>query len=198
MTPMQRRRKGGYFPVEPGSPVPVAIALVVGVSCGDGIIDSSMDEECDDGNGDSGDGCSGGCLVEEGWIDHPVTRHVAEEYLAPLQAAAVDTLILGCTHYPLLKTVIGEVMGEGVTLIDSGEAMATEVQHLLAERRLAAVDAGTPPDHEFFVSDQPERFHSEGRRFLGERVLGSVKAVDQSDIPWYDRPALGAPAQGPH
>ncbi len=129
-------------------------------------------------------------LVEEGWIDHDVTRQVAEQYLAPLREAQVDTLILGCTHYPLLKDVIGRVMGDEVTLIDSGEAVAQEVETLLRERGMEAPGAETPPAHEFFVSDQPERFHSEGRRFLGERVLGRVEAVDQSDIPWYDRPAV--------
>jgi glutamate racemase len=129
-------------------------------------------------------------LVEEGWIDHEVTRQVAEEYLAPVRDAGVDTLILGCTHYPLLKDVIGRVMGDEVTLIDSGEAVATEVERMLSERGLAAADTGTVPAHEFLVSDQPERFHSEGRRFLGEKVMGRVEAVDQSDIPWYDRPAV--------
>jgi glutamate racemase len=71
-------------------------------------------------------------LVEEGWIEHAVTRRVAEEYLKPLRDAKVDTLILGCTHYPLLGGVIAEVMGDGVTLIDSGEAVAAEVSEHLA------------------------------------------------------------------
>jgi len=134
-------------------------------------------------------------LVEEGWIDAPVTRSVAETYLAPLRAAGVDTLILGCTHYPLLKGVLAEVMGESVTLIDSGEAMAAEVQSELARRDL--VHAGTAA-HRFFVSDQPDRFHAEGSRFLGEDLEIRVESVDQSDIPWYDRSSLhGGLESGP-
>ena len=130
-------------------------------------------------------------LVEEGWIDHPVTGRVAEEYLFPLREAGVDSVILGCTHYPLLKAVIQAVMGPGVTLIDSGEAVAGEVAALLDRLDLRAPETPTPPRHEFLVSDQPERFQSEGRRFLGETILGRVREVDQSDIPWYDRPAVG-------
>ncbi len=126
-------------------------------------------------------------LVEEGWMDHPVTRAVAGEYLAPLREAQVDTLILGCTHYPLLKPVIGEVMGPGVTLIDSGEAVAGEVQELLAARDLLAPGPAGPDRHRFFVSDQADRFQAEGRRFLGERILGRAEPVNQSDVPWYDR-----------
>lgn len=130
-------------------------------------------------------------LVEEGWIDHPVTWQVANEYLEPLRDQNVDTLILGCTHYPLLQKVIGEVMGPEVTLIDSGEAVAAELETLLEEFGLTAPEGGAPGPHRFYVSDQAERFHAEGRRFLGETLLGHVEAVDQSDVPWYDRATLG-------
>jgi len=126
-------------------------------------------------------------LVEEGWIDHAVTRSVAEEYLAPLRKAEVDTLILGCTHYPLLKEVLRRVMGDEVVLIDSGEAVAGELREVLETRSLASFTPESPPAHRFFVSEQAERFHEEGRRFLGENLLGSVETVDQSDVPWYDR-----------
>jgi glutamate racemase len=125
-------------------------------------------------------------LVEEGWIDHEVTRQVAGEYLAPLREGKVDTLILGCTHYPLLRGVIAETMGAGVTLIDSGEAVAAEVAaHLEGTGALAP--GGASARHRFFVSDQPEKFHAEGRRFLGEAAIDTLEAVDQSDLPWYDR-----------
>ena len=126
-------------------------------------------------------------LVEEGWVEHDVTRQVAAEYLEPVRQAGVDTLILGCTHYPLLKKVISDVMGNDVTLIDSGEALAADLQEQLAERGLLAPDRKV--EHRFFVSDQPDRFHAEGQRFLGEAVIGRVEAVDQSDLPWYDRPS---------
>jgi glutamate racemase len=128
-------------------------------------------------------------LVEEGWIRHPVTRQVAAEYLEPIRRAGVDTLILGCTHYPLLKSVIAETMGEGVTLIDSGEAMALDLERQLEAEGLLA-PPGAAGRHRFFVSDQPERFHAEGKRFLGEIVIGQVEGVDQSDVPWYDRSSL--------
>jgi glutamate racemase len=128
-------------------------------------------------------------LVEEGWTRHAVTRHVAAEYLEPIRKAHVDTLILGCTHYPLLKGVIGDVMGEDVALIDSGEAMADDVRERLETDGLLA-PAGAAGSHRFYVSDQPERFHGEGKKFLGELVIGQVEGVDQSDVPWYDRSTL--------
>jgi glutamate racemase len=126
-------------------------------------------------------------LVEEGWVEHDVTRRVAAEYLEPLRQAGVDTLILGCTHYPLLKNVISAVMGNDVMLIDSGEALAADLEQQLTERGLLAPERKVA--HRFFVSDQPDRFHAEGQRFLGEAVIGRVEAVDQSDLPWYDRPS---------
>jgi glutamate racemase len=126
-------------------------------------------------------------LVEEGWVEHEVTRQVAAEYLEPVRRAGVDTLILGCTHYPLLKKVISDVMGNEVTLIDSGEALAADLLEQLTARGLLAPKR--PVEHRFFVSDQSDRFQVEGQRFLGEAVIGRVEAVDQSDLPWYDRPS---------
>lgn len=128
-------------------------------------------------------------LVEEGWIDHAVTRAVAREYLTPLIEARVDTLVLGCTHYPLLARVIGEVMGDTVTLIDSGDAVAVEAQAYLGEHDLLSRGGVPARKHRFFVSDQPDRFDAEGRRFLGDALMGSVESVDQSDLPWYNRAA---------
>ena len=77
-------------------------------------------------------------LVEEGWSDHPVTRAVAEEYLRTLRDARVDTLVLGCTHYPVLKGVIGEVMGPATRLVDSAEEVAAEVGRVLTATGLAS------------------------------------------------------------
>ncbi|NNF06197.1 MAG: glutamate racemase [Candidatus Eisenbacteria bacterium] len=126
-------------------------------------------------------------FVEEGWVDKAVTRQVAEEYLEPIRQAKVDTLILGCTHYPLLRELIQEVMGSEVTLIDSGEAVTTEVASLLKENSLSASSA---PKHKFFVSDQIDQFQREAKRFLKDSVWGEFEAIDQSDIPWYDRGML--------
>lgn len=114
-------------------------------------------------------------LVEEGWIDHGVTRLVAQEYLAPLEHHGLDTLILGCTHYPLLKSVIGQVMGEGVRLVDSGEETARVVVDLLEAHGLRA-PRGNVPRHALYLSDLPAAFTGTAERFLG-RALPPVEVV---------------------
>ena len=107
-------------------------------------------------------------LVEEGWFDHPAAELIAREYLEPLRRAGVDTVVLGCTHYPLLKPLLQRVLG-GVRLIDSAEETATEVVKELAARGLAAA-AQRKPEHAFVVSDDEPRFRKVGERFLGERL----------------------------
>jgi glutamate racemase len=104
-------------------------------------------------------------LAEEGWTDHPVTREIAEHYLAPLRDARVDTLVLGCTHYPLLRDTIAKVMGEGVVLVDSAESVAAEVKESLGEDRS---DAKT--ENQFYVTDAPAPFVAVAERFLGRQV----------------------------
>ena len=115
-------------------------------------------------------------LAEEGWVNNEVAQTVAETYLKDLQTK-IDTLVLGCTHYPILREVIQQAVGENVTLIDSGEATATEVKALLKEKGLARL---TPPtgalerqlcddlDH-FYVTDAAERFARVAERFLGSK-----------------------------
>ena len=115
-------------------------------------------------------------LVEEGWIDGKVTESVAEDYLAPVRRERVDTLILGCTHYPLLKPVIQKVMGKGVTLVDSATETAREVKALLESKGLSRKST-RPPRHEFLVSDEPEHFRILAKRFLGHDLV-SVRRVD--------------------
>lgn len=112
-------------------------------------------------------------LAEEGWTEGPIARGVAETYLASLRKSGVDTLVLGCTHYPLLRAVIGEVMGVGALLVDSAEETARAVAALLAERGLAR--AAGPGSAGFFVTDVPERFTRIGRRILGARVESAVR-----------------------
>jgi glutamate racemase len=114
-------------------------------------------------------------LVEEGWFDHPATELVAREYLDPLRRAGVDVLVLGCTHYPLLKPLLGRVMGDGVTLIDSAAATAQAVARALSARGLDAPPPppggnSRPPDHLFVVSDDEPHFRKVGARFLGEKL----------------------------
>ncbi len=114
-------------------------------------------------------------LGEEGWFDREATRLVAREYLAPLVAAGVDTLVLGCTHYPLLKPMLGSELGDAVRLIDSAEETAAAVADAVAARGLEA-PPGPAPSHRFAVTDDPARFRDVGARFLGER-LGPVEVV---------------------
>lgn len=108
-------------------------------------------------------------LVEEGWFDHAATRLVASEHLRPVREAGVDTLVLGCTHYPLLRNAIQAEMGAGVTLIDSGAETARALAEVLGARDLAAPPDGTP-EHRFAVSDDEARFRSVGSRFIGSRL----------------------------
>ena len=111
-------------------------------------------------------------LVEEGWIEHEASRLIAHEYLDALVDTHVDTLVLGCTHYPLLKRLIGETVGRRVRLIDSAEETASETGRVLAEAGLRA-PVGTTPSHRFVASDAPDHFLRLAQRFLGaplERV----------------------------
>lgn len=108
-------------------------------------------------------------LVEEGWFEHDITIKIAQEYLQDFKKAKVDTLILGCTHYPLLKKVIGYVMGPKVTLIDSAKEVALEVKSILIQRGLLRT-ALKPVNHLYLVSDEPEIFKYRAVKFLGKNV----------------------------
>lgn len=115
-------------------------------------------------------------LVEEGETDSAITRLVAEQYLAPLRAQEIDTLVLGCTHYPLLKRVIGETMGSAVTLVDSAAATAEETAHVLAQHGLLNQVPGASSS-EFYVTDAARRFHRIAEKILGE-PLPHLEAVE--------------------
>ncbi len=108
-------------------------------------------------------------MVEEGWFNHPATRLVAEEYLTPVRARNIRSLVLGCTHYPLIKPLIQEVIGERVQLIDSAEETANAVADGLEAQGLAE-PGGEPPAPRFVVTDDPERFRRVGTGFLGDRI----------------------------
>jgi glutamate racemase len=110
-------------------------------------------------------------LVEEGWTDHDATRLVIREYLEPLIAADIDTLVLGCTHYPLLKPILHEVLGSRVRLIDSAEETAAETARTLASKQLAA-KPDADPAYRFVASDDPLQFLQLGQRFLGGTMEG--------------------------
>jgi len=115
-------------------------------------------------------------LVEEGWVDNEVARLTARTYLEGLEDAGIDTLVLGCTHYPLLKGVIEEIMGSGVTLVDSAEETARTVAAILADEGLLRPVA-EQGNHHYFVTDVPAGFIRVGNRFLGG-VLGDVYQVN--------------------
>ena len=109
-------------------------------------------------------------LVEEGWTDHEATRLIAREYLEPLADAQVDTIVLGCTHYPLLVPLLASVARPGVKLIDSAEETAAETRRTLIERDLLAPSGGGAPAHRFVASDDPDQFLRVGQRFLGSAI----------------------------
>jgi glutamate racemase len=115
-------------------------------------------------------------LAEEGWIDHRVTEAVAKEYLFPLKQEKIDTLILGCTHYPILKKAITAAVDGSVILIDSGEAAAIEVERVLDEKGLRN-PSDQHPNLQFYVSDIPAKFTEIGERFLGQRMGRVHKAI---------------------
>jgi glutamate racemase len=116
-------------------------------------------------------------LAEEGWLDHPVTREVARIYLQPLVSAGIDTLILGCTHYPMLRSAIVAATGEGVRLVDSAEAVASDVATVLGERGLAGDGQGGT---RLLVTDAAARFFRIARLILGDGAR-PLELVDLAD-----------------
>lgn len=111
-------------------------------------------------------------LVEEGWHESAEMRSIAASYAAPLLQAEVDTVILGCTHYPLLKPVLSEIFGPRVQLIDAGRVLAEELKLFLESKNLLA--SPDSPQLEVFATDIPQRFAELGRIFFGD-ILPQVK-----------------------
>lgn len=116
-------------------------------------------------------------IAEEGWLDHEATKLIAKEYLQELIDFGIDTLILGCTHYPLLSGVIQEIMGDDVKLIDSGMAASLEVEDYLNGRGVRN-DSNQYGTHHFYVSDLPAKFKSVAERFLGTEI----KHIEKIDV----------------
>jgi glutamate racemase len=146
-------------------------------------------------------------LAEEGWADSGVAREVASEYLKDFRGGAVDALVLGCTHYPILRRVIQEAVGEGVKLIDSGEATAASVEELIDRRNLRRkTDTATGKlfaerarerrlcdalDH-FYVTDAADRFARVAERFLGSApsVLEAVEVWGRDKLQPAEQPVV--------
>ncbi|TDT62352.1 glutamate racemase [Fonticella tunisiensis] len=115
-------------------------------------------------------------LVEEGWAGTKVSYLVAEEYLKPLKDVDIDTLVMGCTHYPLLTRVVGDVMGQDVTLINPAEETALELKEILMEKGLQN-DPENNPSYRYYVSDNPDKFSRVGSNFLN-RDISNIQKVD--------------------
>ncbi|NHZ86566.1 MAG: glutamate racemase [Planctomycetia bacterium] len=113
-------------------------------------------------------------LTEEGWLNEPVTRLIAEKYLKPINEANVDTLILGCTHYPLLTGVIQKVISSKIKLVDSAQAMTSETTKLLVNHKLLN-EQNNKGVLKLYVSDLPARFEVVASRFLGEKISNVEK-----------------------
>lgn len=127
-------------------------------------------------------------LVEAGDTSSRTALDVAADYLEPIRAAGCDTLVLGCTHYPLLTGVISMVVGDGVTLVSSAEETAKDVHHALLGGGLTRPAEARPPVHRFLATGDPEPFARLGRRFLGPEVadvqaLSTGRAVGAGPLP---------------
>lgn len=110
-------------------------------------------------------------LAEEGWTNNNIAKAVAREYLHELKGYMIDSLILGCTHYPLLKNVIQKSAGENVRLIDSGKETAKKVKDLLSKKGLLNNNLMSKENHSvFYVSDFPHKFKEVSQRFLGKEL----------------------------
>lgn len=105
-------------------------------------------------------------LVEEQWLNHLATRLIVKEYLAPLKDKEIDTVLLGCTHYPLLRHLIQEEMGEGVAIVDSAATCAAQVSALISSSSIPHPSSSTP-SHRYYVSDDPDRFARLGYHLFG-------------------------------
>ncbi len=120
-------------------------------------------------------------FVEEGWLEGEIVEKVARVYLEPLKAFGIDTLILGCTHYPLLSGVIRKIFGDGVKLVNSAEETAREAQKLLEalnSSEALSISETRGSEVRFYVSDEPESFRVLGERFLGKPIHSVAKVGD--------------------
>jgi glutamate racemase len=125
---------------------------------------------------------SGACplfvpLVEEGWLDGEVVMKIARTYLEPFRNFGIDTLILGCTHYPLLEEAIRKTLGDKVSIVNSAEETAKEARKLLEKMKLVNPRRASG-QVKFFVSDEPESFRTLGERFLGRSIPSVAKVGD--------------------
>ncbi len=112
-------------------------------------------------------------LVEEGWCDGKITENIIKVYTKELVSKNIDTIILGCTHYPLLKKTIKKVIGNKINIVDSASAVALQVKELLEEKNI--LKKAGKGKYKFFVSDSPEKFKAIGNKFLGNKIVNVTK-----------------------
>jgi glutamate racemase len=108
-------------------------------------------------------------LIEENWSSHPATRLIIREYLEPLKTQNVDTVLLGCTHYPLLRDIIQEELGQKPIIVDSAQACVEQVSHLLTQQNLHTTNVEVP-FHRYFVSDDPKKFKGQAEGILSRSL----------------------------
>ena len=185
--------------IEPGSRAAVEIAqgANIGVIATEATVQSHAYAKAIASMGATGQVIERACplfvsLAEEGWADSDVTRIVARDYLSEFHKTTLGALVLGCTHYPILREVIGETVGREITLIDSGEATARDVESLLENSDLTHADAlglyqerqlCDDLDH-FYVTDAAERFAKVAERFLGSApsILEAVEIWGHDEL----------------
>jgi len=185
--------------IEPGSRAAVEIAqgANIGVIATEATVQSHAYAKAIASIGATGQVIERACplfvsLAEEGWTDSDVTRIVARDYLSEFHKTTLGTLVLGCTHYPILRDVISETVGREITLIDSGEATARDVESLLESSDLTHEDAlelyqerqlCDDLDH-FYVTDAAERFAKVAERFLGSApsILEAVEIWGHDEL----------------
>lgn len=119
-------------------------------------------------------------LAEEGLYRSEAAKLIARGYLGRLAKEGIDTLILGCTHYPILNKVIKEVMGDKVVLVDSAKPTVKELKKILQEEHL--LNENTTPSYEFYVTDAPARVYQVAGRFFGEKINGKLKKINLSAV----------------
>ena len=115
-------------------------------------------------------------LAEEGWVNGSIAYDIAKKYLTPVARKKIDTLVLGCTHYPLLKYVISRAIGRGVRIVDSASSVTEEVANILRRSNILS-SASKRPVHSFFATDAVEQFVKVGEKFLG-RKINKVRRAD--------------------
>jgi len=115
-------------------------------------------------------------LADEGWTEGEIIERIAEQYLIPIKETGIDVLVLGCTHYPLLKPTIQKIMGDQITLVDSAEETASQIKDLLNEENLLNENT-SESKREFYLTDVSDTFLSVAGRFLGEKI-DKIEMVD--------------------